>query len=323
MLTYLCLAISSQKEDSSNFFDHEITWEEGNSTSHKLYIISLQPTIHSKYNGVWIWEDGEKKQVFRVRHKNWEIILRDCLTYICNRFSQFDGFIYSGHSGTVNVGSWFRDHSPFFKLSDLISIFIEYQLTFPVMVFSSCYMGGWISLLEYSRITQWVCADPGYSSWNGITATSMFWKRKKSTPIGMWLQQAVTEYHKRYPKDRYKCYMVFDIRYVEPIFKQMKRVQPMEWAWKPRNRLSIHDKTTYDLYSVLTDNETEQNQYVKKMTQYIQKMMRYSIFNCSKDNKKGPSIQWGRIRHVEDRYEGTRWWDHWKDVNTKTIAFKH
>uniref|UniRef100_A0A6C0KI80 Peptidase C13 family protein n=1 Tax=viral metagenome TaxID=1070528 RepID=A0A6C0KI80_9ZZZZ len=319
MLTYLCLTIASEKKDSMSFFKHEIKWDK-NSTPHTMYNILLQPTINSPNNGVWIWENSEKIHMMRPVSRDWNLMLRECLDYIVNLCDRFDGFIYSGHGGTINVGSWFRDYTPFFKICDLISIFENYHLSFPVMIFSSCYMGGFITLLECSRITKWVCADPGYTGYDGITATTSFWGRRKRGKIGKWLSEVISDYHKRYPTPKYKCYMAFDVGYIQPLFGEMKKTNPMEWGWEG-HRVSNYDKTTYDLYSVLIDDNTQKTKPVTKMISYCKKMMRYSKNSPYTINKKGPSIQWGRVRHVQDRYEGTMWWDFWKTINLKTVSF--
>jgi hypothetical protein len=53
-----------------------------------------------------------------------------------------------------------------------------------------------------------------------------------------------------------------------------------------------------------------------EMVRLIRHMMRYSP---TTKHKKGPSIPWGRITHMEDRYDGSRWWSFWKSVNRRTM----
>ena len=306
-LTYLCLYIAHNKKESDYFFTEIENYQwTPHDTPHTIYYIALHSTIHSRRNGVWKWQDGILEgPLYQSSAKNWNSIFQSCLRHLLPK--HFDGFIYSGHGGTVSIGSWFRNSSAFLKISNLISLFVKYNMTFPVMLFNSCYMGGLLSLLECNRITSWVAADPGYSGWESITNTSSFWKR--SGAIGPWLSASVHEYAHRFPRCPYKCYMAFDLHVLPALFRELKKTDPMKWAWKKKYLLSSYDTSTYDILSVLKDE--------KKLVQLIHHMMRFSV-TC--DKKKGPSIQWGRITHMEYRYEGTIWWDYWKNINTCTVS---
>jgi hypothetical protein len=325
-LTYFCLYIASYREESEYFFT-EIKKYRWNPTciSHTIYIIALHPTVYSPHNGVWKWNDGILEHLFlpqrRMRNatSEWIPILRESIEFMLEQFQKpFDGFLYSGHGGGVTIGKWYRNKSPYFKLCDLISIFIEYNLTFSVMIFNSCYMGSFISLLECNRITNWVVADPGYNAWESITTTNIFWKRTEH--IGSWLSSCVLEHRNRHPAWKYKCYTVFDLHVLPELFLEMKQTAPMTWAWKRDYVLSpYHDSSTYDLYSILV-HMCDPTIHEQRMIQLLQHMMRYSHL-CKR--KRGPSIQWGRITHMEDRYENSIWWKFWKNVNIRTVFDGH
>jgi hypothetical protein len=323
--TYFCLYIASNREESKHFFV-EIEKYHWNKTfnPHTIYFIALHSTVRSPLNGVWKWQDGVLEQLLRIKghkHSEWTHILQECIKFIIKQFPRpFDGLIYSGHGGGVSIGKWYRNGSPYFKLCDVISIFVEHNLTFPFMFFNSCYMGSFLSLLEYSRITNWVAADPGYNAWESITTTNTFWKRTKDIDIGLWMSACVTEYHEQHSIWNYKCYMIFDLHDIPELFREMKQTKPMKWAWKRKYILSYyHDSSTYDLYSIL-ENMNDPTIHERNMIRLIRHMMRYSHL-C--ERKKGPSIQWGRFAYMEDRYVGSLWWEFWKNVNTQTVFDGH
>lgn len=189
---------------------------------------------------------------------------------------------------TVNVGAWAPGETPFVKTSDLIRLFMEWNRTFPVMIFDCCYMGGLLSLLECSHITRWVCADPGYTGWDGITSTRSFWNRKKGDPIGIgeWLQEVTTEHLLSFSsKDDYLCYFAFDLSVLALLWHDISRLPSdriMRWGWNSRYSLP-DDEVTYDMYSVLMDPETEKTESVMRLIAYLREMMRYSPYSNSRD----------------------------------------
>lgn len=316
-LTYFCLYIASYRKESEYFFT-EIKKYRWNSfcRPHTIYFIALHSTIRSPLNGVWKWSNGELEQLSQISEQTWTHILEDCIKFMIKQFPRpFDGFLYCGHGGGVSIGRWYRNRSPYFKICDLISIFIKYNVSFPVMFFNSCYMGSFLSLLECNRITNWVVADPGYNAWESITSTNTFWKRTQD--IGLWISACITEHHEQYIKWNYKCYMVFDLCVLSELFLEMKQtINPMKWAWRREYLLSpYHDSSTYDLYSILK-NMHKPTVHEKNMIWLIQRMMRYS-HPCKRKN--GPSIQWGRYAYMKDRYEGTIWWKFWKTVNLRIV----
>jgi len=274
-----------------------------------LYNIILTPSIASDYNGVWLGQNSEKRHLFRSSKRNWISFLRDCIHSIID--IPFDGFIYSGHGSAVSVGKWMPDQTPFFTIAELVQLFVDNGLYFPVMIWSACYMGSLLSLLECSRITNWVCADPGYAGWRGITETRSFWQR--SGAIGPWLSRVLTEYRERYGHtDTYTCFMAFDVSYALPLFLEMINDSPMEWQWLENYP---GDESTYDLLTVLEQTNRD------RILGYLRKMMRYSPY--TRGQKRGPSIQWGRYRGVENRYEGTIWWRGWQAINRQTVEFTY
>jgi hypothetical protein len=326
-ITYFCLYIASYREETEYFFEEieKYCWKPS-FIPHTIYFISLNPTIYSPHNGVWKWEDGELEQLFQPQRRKrnstteWTPILRECIEFILKQFhGTFDGFIYSGHGGGVTIGKWYRNKGPYFKLCDMISVFMEYHLSFPVMFFNSCYMGSFLSLLECNRITNWMVADPGYNAGASITTTDTFWRQKDYLDIGSWISDCVIEYHKKHCMWNYKCFMIFDLHVLPDLFQEMKQTDPMKWEWKRKYLLSKNDSSTFDLYSILKHmhKKTIHEQNMMKLIRY---MMRYSQL-CKR--KRGPSIQWGRFLHMKDRYEGTIWWEFWKTVNLRTVYDGH
>jgi len=313
-LTYFCLFIASRQEESDEFFKEirQYKWTI-HDRRHTFYYIAFHPTIHSPRNGIWKWQDGVLEgPLFSSHAETWDGMLRSCLRHLLTlHTSPFDGFIYSGHGGAVNIGRWVRDSSAFFKWCDVIALFEKHHLTFPVMIFNSCYMGSFLSLLECERITSWVAADPGYSCWKSLTTTRAFWKRSRA--IGSWLQDATIEYGKQYNECKYHCFMVFDVQVVSPLFHEMKKTEPLLWNWV--SPVTSYDRSSYDLLSLL-EHTKNRSIHDDKMIRLIQRMMRFSP-TCV--YKKGPSIQLGRILHMEHRYDGSRWWDFWKTVNPYSV----
>ena len=316
-LTYLSLCIAGSREESDDFFKEikRYQWTPSD-RPHTFYYISLHATIHSSRNGIWKWEDGVLEgPLFQSSAATWDGILRSCLRHLLSNYcSEFDGFIYSGHGGAINVGRWIRNSSAFFKVCDLVSLFEEHRLHFPVMFFNACYMGSFLSLLEFERIASWAVADPGYSCWESLTATRSFWKRHGN--VGSWLSSCTKEYRSRYIRCNYKCSMVFDLGVMLSLFREMKQTNPMNWTWSNQTRLTAYDPSTHDLLTLL-DQITNPTVHESAMIRLIHRMMRYSPV-CN--YKKGPSIQWGRITHMEDRYNGSRWWSFWKTVNLRTMV---
>ena len=274
----------------------------------RLYNIILTPSIGSDYNGVWLGQNSEKRHLFRSSKRDWLSFLRDCIHYIVD--IPFDGFLYSGHGSAVSVGKWLPGHSPFFTIAKLVQLFVENGLYFPVERLLHL-----LSLLECSRITDWVCADPGYAGWRGITETRSFWQR--SGAIGPWLSRVLTEYRERHGHaDTYTCFMAFDVSYALPLFLEMLEDNPMEWRW-PQHYPG--DDSSYDLLTVLEQQRPTNR--VSRMLDSFHKMVRYSPY--TRGQKRGPSIQWGRYRGVENRYEGTIWWRGWRTINSQTVEFTY
>jgi hypothetical protein len=283
-LNYLCLFIASTPEESYHFFTemYKYKWTIQD-RPHTFYYIALHPTIQSPHNGIWKWQDGVVEgHLFSSCEETWDSILRACLYYLLNTLP-FDGFIYSGYSDGVHIGHLNHNSSAVFQWCDIISLFQECALTFPVMILQSCYMGSLVSLLECERITPWVIADPGYSYWKSLTRTCAFWKRSRT--IGTWLQASVIEYVKQYNSHNYHCYMVFDMRVLLPLIHEMKQTNPFTWAW-------ITSDTTYDTFSFdllfLLERTKNPTRYDEKMIRLIHRMMRFSPTYVY---KKGPSIQ--------------------------------
>jgi hypothetical protein len=315
-LTYLSLCIASNQKESDDFFKEirKYKWTPAH-RPHTIYYISLHTTVRSPHNGIWKWQDGVLEgPLFKSSAETWNGILRGCLRHLLATYtSAFDGLLYSGHGGAVHVGRWIRNSSAFFKMCDLVSLFEEHRLRFPVMCFNACYMGSFLSLLECERITPWVAADPGYAEWESMTATTSFWKR--SGPVGPWLQSVTNEYGKRYPHYAYKCYMVFDLHVMPALFREMKQTNPMHWNWSRDSLMSSYDVSSHDLLTLLKQTP-DLTVHESEMVRLIHHMMRYSP---TTKHKKGPSIPWGRITHMEDRYDGSRWWSFWKSVNRRTM----
>jgi len=315
-MRYMVLFIASTQAESDAFFTeiHHYQWKPTD-PPHTMDILALHPTLHSNRNGIWQWSNGHLTAAPLVTSSasTWRGQLEDLLDHV--PAGPFDGFLYSGHASGIALGRWIRNGSPFFLTRKLIDLFQARRLTFPVLFFQSCYMGTLPALLECHRISPWVVADPGYSAWESLTATRAFWNPTRHK--GTWLRACVTEYARRYPAS--SCYQVFDVSDVPHLLQHVKGMNPLQWDWAPRWRLSSYDPSTYDWISVVEHAE-EKGEKERKLLSLLKRMMRYS-HPCRK--KKGPSLPYGRIRHMEHRYEGSSWWSWWKSVQPQSVPGTH
>lgn len=174
---------------------------------------------------------------------------------------KIDAFCGSFHGSGWCIGPWKHTKTCFMTTKDLIRVTIT-KLKIPLVCFDSCYMGNLSCLYELPPCVKYTVASPAFHPYQSMTELFTFCELDPANPKSFALCLARDWMKWAWPKAKYSCLMVFDMKHIAPLVSALK----IHWDalhFGQHSRIDKEDANLSDLWSA-AENAPIVRQLIKR-----------------------------------------------------------
>jgi hypothetical protein len=307
MPNWLLYVHAPNHKDKKNVEDNILTMQKNLLHDVTVFVLFFGPTVSSPaVMSVYTRTDSRIVKVFP-NHSIADVVpnLTLMMRMLLERRIVIDAVCMWCHGASWATGPFKKWKTPFLSVKDAVNLLIR-PFHVPLVCFDACYQGGMSCLYELPSEVQVVVASPALQPFYSLLVTKAFGELRSKkvmskTDLLSFAHDINCQWHD-ITKIRWKCMLVFDMKFVPAIAMLVKK-NIHKLVFDKKSQIEKEDSNLHDLYAAARD--VQELQYL--ISESIHASCPKCLAACNK-RVRGMSMEGRLPRKWIDSFIETRWY---------------